>query len=167
LWTELKAGAAGSRLHVRLVGMFAAIAVIPAILVAIFAAVSLNLGIEAWFSERVQTALNNSVSVADAYVEEHKQVIRGDILAIRPQSPGRFAERSRCGSSEILNRKRRSGLRLYASIEGTDLAAPNCYMPDQTRHARASPRRTRMSAISLFPMSSCSPRTTRTPCRRL
>ena len=43
---------------------------------------SLNLGIEAWFSMRVQTALANSVSVADAYVEEHKQVIRGDILAM-------------------------------------------------------------------------------------
>ena len=57
-------------------------AVLPAILVAIFAAVSLNLGIEAWFSQRVQTALDNSVSVADAYVEEHKQVIRGDILAM-------------------------------------------------------------------------------------
>jgi two-component system nitrogen regulation sensor histidine kinase NtrY len=62
--------------------MFSAIAVVPAILVAIFAAVSLNLGVEAWFSERVQTALTNSVSVADAYVEEHKQVIRGDILAM-------------------------------------------------------------------------------------
>ena len=60
LWTERKSGAAGSRMHVRLVGMFSAIAVIPAILVAIFAAVSLNLGVEAWFSERVQTALDNS-----------------------------------------------------------------------------------------------------------
>jgi two-component system nitrogen regulation sensor histidine kinase NtrY len=82
LWIERKSGEAGSKLHTRLVGMFSAIAVLPAILVAIFAAVSLNLGIEAWFSERVQTALANSVSVADAYVEEHKQVIRGDILAM-------------------------------------------------------------------------------------
>jgi len=82
LWIERKSGAAGSKLHIRLVAMFSAIAVVPAILVAIFAAVSLNLGIEAWFSERVQTALANSVSVADAYVEEHKQVIRGDILAM-------------------------------------------------------------------------------------
>src|SRR6185503_8831795 len=82
LWTERKSGAAGSRMHVRLVGMFSAIAVIPAILVAIFAAVSLNLGVEAWFSERVQTALTNSVRVADAYVEEHKQVIVADILAM-------------------------------------------------------------------------------------
>src|SRR6185312_1599104 len=82
LWTERRSGAAGSKLHLRLVAMFSAIAVLPAILVAIFAAVSLNLGIEAWFSERVPTQLANSVSVADAYVEEHKQVIRGDILAM-------------------------------------------------------------------------------------
>ena len=82
LWTERRSGAAGSKLHLRLVAMFSAIAVLPAILVAIFAAVSLNLGIEAWFSERVQTALANSVSVADAYVEEHKKVISSDILAM-------------------------------------------------------------------------------------
>jgi len=82
LWAQRRDRAAGARLHVRLVGMFAAIAVVPAILVAIFAAVSLNLGIEAWFSQRVQTALANSVSVADAYVTEHRQVIRGDILAM-------------------------------------------------------------------------------------
>ena len=82
LWIERKSGAAGSKLHIRLVAMFSAIAIIPAILVAVFAAVSLNLGIEAWFSARVQTALADSVSVADAYVEEHKQVIRGDILAM-------------------------------------------------------------------------------------
>jgi two-component system, NtrC family, nitrogen regulation sensor histidine kinase NtrY len=82
LWMERRSGIAGSRLHMRLVGTFAVIAVLPAILVAVFAAVSLNLGVEAWFSERVQTALNNSVSVADAYVEEHKQVIRSDILAM-------------------------------------------------------------------------------------
>ena len=82
LWTERRSGAAGSRLHVRLVAMFSAVAVIPAIMVAIFAAVSFNLGIEAWFSDRVSTALDNSVSVANAYVEEHRQVIRGDILAM-------------------------------------------------------------------------------------
>jgi len=82
LWTERRSGAAGARLHMRLVAMFSAIAVVPAILVAIFAAVSLNLGVEAWFSEHVKTALDNSVSVADAYVNEHKQVIRGDVLAM-------------------------------------------------------------------------------------
>jgi two-component system nitrogen regulation sensor histidine kinase NtrY len=83
LWTERKSGAVGSRLHFRLVAIFSAIAVVPAILVAFFAAFSLNLGIEAWFSERVQTALSNSVDIANAYVEEHRQVIRNDIRAMQ------------------------------------------------------------------------------------
>ncbi len=110
LWTERKSGAAGSRMHVRLVGMFSAIAVIPAILVAIFAAVSLNLGVEAWFSERVQTALANSVSVADAYVEEHKQVIRADISPWRTTSiaPDRFCRPIRSASSTFWRPKPRS-----------------------------------------------------------
>ena len=82
LWSARRSGDAGARLHVRLVAMFSAIAVIPAIFVAIFAAVTLNLGVEAWFSGHVKAALANSVSVASAYVQEHKQVIRADILAM-------------------------------------------------------------------------------------
>jgi len=82
IWSQRRSGIAGAKLHIRLVVMFSAIAVVPTILVAIFAAVTLNLGVEAWFSERVKAALSNAVSVAQAYVEEHRQVIRGDILAM-------------------------------------------------------------------------------------
>src|SRR5215469_14923597 len=49
LWTEWRRQRTGARLHVRLVGMFIAIVVVPAILVAVFAAVSRNLGMTAWF----------------------------------------------------------------------------------------------------------------------
>ena len=70
LWSERRSGRAGARLHVRLVAMFSAIAVVPAILVAIFAAVTLNLGVQSWFSSRVQTALDNAVVVARQYVVE-------------------------------------------------------------------------------------------------
>jgi two-component system nitrogen regulation sensor histidine kinase NtrY len=82
IWTERRSREAGARLHLRLVAMFSTIAVVPAILVAIFAGVSLNLGVEAWFSERVRTAVDNSVTVANAYVEEHRTVTRGDLLAM-------------------------------------------------------------------------------------
>ncbi|HVP86105.1 MAG TPA: PAS domain-containing sensor histidine kinase [Rhizomicrobium sp.] len=82
IWSQRRSGIAGAKLHVRLVLMFTAVAIVPTILVAIFAAVTLNLGVEAWFSERVKAALSNAVSVAQAYVEEHRQVIRGDILAM-------------------------------------------------------------------------------------
>lgn len=82
LWAERRSGIAGARLHVRLVAMFAAIAVIPAILVAVFAAVTLNLGIEAWFSTRVKSALGSAVSVAQNYVQDHERLIVADAYEI-------------------------------------------------------------------------------------
>src|SRR6185437_14201238 len=82
LWTEKKSGRAGARLHVRLVTWFGAIAVVPAILIAIFAAVTLNLGLEAWFSDRVKTALGSAVNVAQVYVKEHETSIYNDVSYI-------------------------------------------------------------------------------------
>ena len=71
LWAERKSGRAGARLHVRLVTWFSAIAVVPAILVAIFASVTLNLGMDAMFSGQVKDALGSAVNVAQHYVNEH------------------------------------------------------------------------------------------------
>ena len=82
LWAERKSGRAGARLHVRLVSWFSTIAVVPAILVAIFAAVTLNLGLEAWFSARVKDALDNAVNVAQVYVKEHESGISNDVREI-------------------------------------------------------------------------------------
>jgi two-component system nitrogen regulation sensor histidine kinase NtrY len=82
LWMERRRGSAGSRLHVRLAALFSVVAVAPVILVALFSALFLNLGIESWFSERVRTALDESLLVAEAYVAEHKQIIRADVLAM-------------------------------------------------------------------------------------
>lgn len=75
-------GRAGSRLHLRVVAVFGALAVTPAILVAVFAAVFFVFGVQSWFSDRVRTAVTESQEVAQAYLNEHQQVIRGDILAM-------------------------------------------------------------------------------------
>ncbi|HWY61423.1 MAG TPA: PAS domain-containing sensor histidine kinase [Rhizomicrobium sp.] len=82
LWAERKSGRAGARLHVRLVTWFSVIAVVPAILVAIFASVTLNLGLDTMFSGRVQNALGSAVNIAQVYVKEHEQSIIGDASAI-------------------------------------------------------------------------------------
>jgi two-component system nitrogen regulation sensor histidine kinase NtrY len=82
LWLERRRGLAGSRLHVRLVGMFALLAAMPAIVMAAFAAIVFYVGIQSWFSERVRTAINESLEVAQAYLHEHQQVIRADALAM-------------------------------------------------------------------------------------
>ncbi|MGV8995958.1 MAG: ATP-binding protein [Parvibaculaceae bacterium] len=75
-------GAAGSKLHARLVTMFSIVAVMPAIIVAVFAAVTLNRGLDAWFSERTQIIISNAQTVAEAYLDEHQHVLKGDAIAM-------------------------------------------------------------------------------------
>ena len=69
LFLERKKGLVGARLQVRLLAIFGFLAVVPALIVSIFSVVFLNLGIEAWFSSRVTKALDNSLEVAQAYLE--------------------------------------------------------------------------------------------------
>ncbi len=82
VWAERRRGSAGSRLHVRLVLLFGVVAVVPAILVAGFSAVFFNLGIQAWFSDRVRVALDASLAASRAYLDEHRGNIRADALAM-------------------------------------------------------------------------------------
>ena len=63
-----RTGRAGAKLHVRLVTWFSAIAVVPVILVAIFAAVTLNLGLDQMFSGRVKQALDSAQNVAHRFI---------------------------------------------------------------------------------------------------
>ena len=82
MWVQRRKGMAGSALHVRMVVMFSLLAVTPAILVTVFAALFLNFGFNSWFSERVRTAVDASQAVAGAYFDEHIQNIRADVLAM-------------------------------------------------------------------------------------
>ena len=103
LWLARRRQVAGAQLHVRIVSLFSVIAVVPAILLAIFASVSLDRGLDRWFSTRTKSIIQNSVDVATAYVQEHGQVIRADTLGMakdideavnlvksRPQAFGNF-----------------------------------------------------------------------------
>jgi len=81
VWIGRRFGVAGSRLHMRVVLSFSLMAVIPAILVAVFSGLFLNFGIESWFSERVATAVDQSRNVAQLYLQEHRRNIRADALA--------------------------------------------------------------------------------------
>jgi two-component system, NtrC family, nitrogen regulation sensor histidine kinase NtrY len=69
---------AGSTIHMRLTRAFSGIALIPTILVAIFATLSLNFGLEGWFSDRVRAVVNNSLAAAQAYEEEHRATLQAD-----------------------------------------------------------------------------------------
>ncbi|HXP31430.1 MAG TPA: PAS domain-containing sensor histidine kinase [Stellaceae bacterium] len=82
VWAERRRGLAGSRLHVRMVLLFSLVAVIPTIIVAIFSYLLFSFGVQAWFSERVRTALSESQAVAEAYLHEHQQTIRADVISM-------------------------------------------------------------------------------------
>ena len=82
LWTQRRAGLVGARLHIKLVSLFALVAVVPAIIVVVLAALFFNTQVQAWFNDRVRTAVENSVVVADAYLAEHKRAITADSAAM-------------------------------------------------------------------------------------
>ncbi|MEL6196603.1 MAG: PAS domain-containing sensor histidine kinase [Pseudomonadota bacterium] len=82
LLSARRSGKIGSKLHLRLAGTFAAVALIPTVIVAVFATASVNLGIESWFSDRVRSVVGNALEVARAYEREHRENIRGNILAM-------------------------------------------------------------------------------------
>lgn len=81
---------AGSRLHLRLIGAFAFLALVPTVTVAVFAVLTVNVGLEGWFSERVRDVIGNSVKAAEAYERQQRQDLEQDALAL-----ARFLDRSR------------------------------------------------------------------------
>jgi two-component system, NtrC family, nitrogen regulation sensor histidine kinase NtrY len=85
VWMVVRArrrGYAGSRLHVQIVGLFAVIAAVPTILVAVVASTTLDRALDRFFSTRTQAMIEQSMVVANAYVTEHFQAIRGEIMAM-------------------------------------------------------------------------------------
>jgi two-component system nitrogen regulation sensor histidine kinase NtrY len=85
LWQVVQArrrGRAAARLHVQIVGLFSVIAVLPAVLVAIVANVTIDRGFDRLFSGPTRQVIQNSLTVARAYLYEHAELIRGDIIGM-------------------------------------------------------------------------------------
>src|SRR3954451_1536312 len=85
VWQVVQArrrGRAAARLHVQIVSLFSVIAVLPAVLVSIVANVTIDRGLDRLFSGTTKAAIENSLIVASAYLNENAQLIRGDILGM-------------------------------------------------------------------------------------
>ena len=82
IWSERRQRMAGSQLHWRLALLFGGITTLPAIIVALFAISVLDFSLRGWFAQRISTAIDQSVYVADAYYQEHSRSVRGQILAM-------------------------------------------------------------------------------------
>ncbi|MEO7365196.1 MAG: ATP-binding protein [Sphingomicrobium sp.] len=105
-------GLGSGRLHTRLVALFSVIAAVPTVLVAIFASLLFQSGLEFWFSDRARGMLENTVQVArstyDAEVERvaletvtMSSDLAGYLRVIAIDDP-RFAEAF--GRNQVLNR---------------------------------------------------------------
>src|SRR5271168_114488 len=85
VWVVVQArrrGRAGSRLHVQIVGLFAVIAAVPTVLVAVVASTTLDRGLDRFFSTRTRAMIEQSLVVANAYVGDHIASIRAEDQAM-------------------------------------------------------------------------------------
>jgi two-component system nitrogen regulation sensor histidine kinase NtrY len=82
LVADRRSRSAGSRLHLRLSGVFMLIALIPTVLVAVFAVLSINIGLEGWFSQRVRSVVGSSLDAAEAYEAVQRDDLATDAVAL-------------------------------------------------------------------------------------
>ena len=61
---------------------FISIALTPALIVGLLGMILINIGINDWFNEKIKNVVTNSLSVAESYLQEHKDSIKGDVYAM-------------------------------------------------------------------------------------
>jgi two-component system nitrogen regulation sensor histidine kinase NtrY len=71
---------AGARLHARIVALFSVLTALPALLLAVAATTTFSRALDNWFNKQTTSIVMNSQRVAKAYLDEHGQVIRTDIV---------------------------------------------------------------------------------------
>ena len=82
LFLARKQKVAGAKLHQQVILLFGIIAVTPALLLAAVAVVTLDRGLDQWFSTRARTIVDNALVVSRAYLEEQFRTIRAETLAM-------------------------------------------------------------------------------------
>ncbi len=104
---------AGAGLHFRIAGVFSLVALFPAVLLAIFATVSIDRTFDTFFSTRVKSIVSNSVEVAQSYMQESGQTIRSDIVGRQPRGgrEGRAVPGGQAGVRPLLLGRRRAARR--------------------------------------------------------
>jgi two-component system nitrogen regulation sensor histidine kinase NtrY len=70
-----RAGDAGARLHVKLVFFFSLVAAVPTLLVAVFASILFQSGVDLWFSSQSRGILENARTLARGYYDQTQRSI--------------------------------------------------------------------------------------------
>jgi two-component system nitrogen regulation sensor histidine kinase NtrY len=118
LWRARRRQAAGAGLHVRIVALFSGVALVPAILLAVFANVALDRALDQLFSVRTKAIINNSVAVARAYLDEHGKIIRTDLVSMA---------RELDAASQLLQ-ENQEGFQRYAALLAAERRIPFAFL---------------------------------------
>jgi len=107
-----RGGLGSGSLHTRLVALFSVIAAVPTVIVAIFASLLFQSGLEFWFSDRARGMLENTVQVARASYEREVERVANETVTASADLAGylqmttiedpRFAEAF--ARNQVLNR---------------------------------------------------------------
>ena len=73
---------AGSRLHLRFVTLFSAVALIPSVVIALAFGVLVTRGVDQWFSQNVQASVENGASIGRAYISDVNRAVNSDLDVI-------------------------------------------------------------------------------------
>ena len=117
-----RAQSAGSRLHLRLTAVFAALALFPTVIVAVFAMLTINIALEGWFSERVRNVVGFSLASAEAYEQEQREGLIEDARALAVSIDIARVQQVELSDSELLGEAQRQiqrGLREAYLVDGT------------------------------------------------
>ncbi|WP_182084512.1 PAS domain-containing sensor histidine kinase [Aureimonas sp. ME7] len=115
-------GKAASRLHVRIVVLFSIVAALPALLVAIVAGITLDLGLDRWFEIRTRTIVDSSISVAKAYVNENARNLQGSTLSMAQdlRNQRQLFNLDRTGFENVMTEQAKGRSLLGAQLLGDD-----------------------------------------------
>ncbi|MFN3506135.1 MAG: ATP-binding protein [Allorhizobium sp.] len=143
-------GRAAARLHVRIVALFSVIAITPAILVAIFASITLNVGLDRWFSLRTQSIVSSSMNVAQAYMLENASYLQGQTISMANDLERNRAlfYLDRTGFVELMTRQARGRGMLGAFLVREDGSAITQADIDTEKPLPAIPRDALVSAAA-------------------
>src|SRR3984885_3336657 len=131
VWQVMQArrrGRAAARLHVQIVSLFSIMAVLPAVLVAIVANVTIERGLDRLFSGPTREVIENSLIIARAYMQEHAQLIRGDILGMAND----------IGRARPLYDQDRQSFREFLTTSAASRNLPGAMLIDKDRHVLES-----------------------------
>ncbi len=85
LFFQAKLKIAGYELHKRLAILFSIVCLMPSIIISAFSIFTINTALDGWFSDKISTAVSQSVEVANKYLKEHQNAMKGEILEFAKQ----------------------------------------------------------------------------------